>query len=110
MPLSESGEESMRRVAIFFVVVACWVFCSLASAGAQSSPQIDLYDCSDFDYQEDAQAQLLTGDPYGLDADDDGIACEELPHRPEITTPPPESTTPPPESTTPTPTTSPPPE
>jgi Excalibur calcium-binding domain len=40
------------------------------------------YNCSDFTYQEDAQRYLLPGDPYGLDADHDGIACENLPHRP----------------------------
>jgi hypothetical protein len=91
----------MRRVAVSFVVAACWVTCFLAPAGARSSQQADLYDCSDFTYQEDAQAQLLPGDPYGLDADNDGIACEELPHRPETTAPPPETTTPPPETTIP---------
>jgi hypothetical protein len=39
----------------------------------------DLYDCSDFDTQEEAQAQLLPGDPYGLDGDNDGMACDDLP-------------------------------
>jgi hypothetical protein len=37
------------------------------------------YDCSDFATQEEAQEHLLPGDPYGLDADHDGIACEDLP-------------------------------
>lgn len=37
------------------------------------------YDCADFATQEEAQEQLLPGDPYGLDADNDGIACEDLP-------------------------------
>ena len=50
----------------------------------------DLYDCSDFEYQEDAQAvyDLLPGDPYGLDgppgaeySGTEGVACENLPHR-----------------------------
>ena len=39
----------------------------------------DLYDCADFATQAEAQGFLLAGDPYGLDADNDGIACEELP-------------------------------
>ena len=45
----------------------------------------DLYDCSDFDTQEEAQAifDQNPNDPYGLDEDDpspdDGIACEALP-------------------------------
>lgn len=37
------------------------------------------YDCSDFSTQAQAQEYLLPGDPYGLDADHDGIACESLP-------------------------------
>ena len=45
-------------------------------------------DCEDFPYQEDAQAALNadTSDPNNLDLDNDGIACEELPHRPIATT------------------------
>lgn len=37
----------------------------------------DLFDCSDFGSQDDAQQQLLDGDPYALDEDGDGIACNE---------------------------------
>ena len=50
---------------------------TLPSASAQE----DLYDCADFSTQEEAQAALNgdPSDPYGLDADSDGIACEELP-------------------------------
>jgi hypothetical protein len=36
-------------------------------------------DCSDFSSQAEAQENLLPGDPYGLDGDSDGIACEDLP-------------------------------
>lgn len=37
-------------------------------------------DCSDFTTQKEAQAVLeaFPGDPYGLDRDRDGIACETL--------------------------------
>jgi len=38
----------------------------------------DLYDCADFATQEEAQQSLESGAPYGLDADSDGIACEDL--------------------------------
>ena len=40
----------------------------------------DPYDCSDFDSQEVAQQVLDNNpdDPSGLDADDDGVACESL--------------------------------
>lgn len=37
------------------------------------------YNCSDFSSQAEAQGYLLPGDPYGLDRDNDGIACESLP-------------------------------
>jgi Excalibur calcium-binding domain len=37
------------------------------------------YDCSDFANQAEAEEYLLPGDPYNLDADSDGIACEDLP-------------------------------
>jgi hypothetical protein len=37
------------------------------------------YNCDDFATQEEAQEHLLPGDPDGLDADSDGIACEDLP-------------------------------
>ena len=39
-------------------------------------------DCADFATQEEAQAVLRRdpSDPNGLDADNDGIACENLPH------------------------------
>lgn len=36
-------------------------------------------DCSDFSTQAEAQANLGSGDPHGLDGDGDGIACESLP-------------------------------
>ena len=39
----------------------------------------DLYDCNNFQSQEQAQAHLLPGDPYNLDPDKDGIPCEDLP-------------------------------
>lgn len=37
------------------------------------------YDCADFANQAEAEEYLLPGDPYNLDGDDDGIACEDLP-------------------------------
>ena len=51
-------------------------------AQAQSPMEGDLYDCKDFTTQPEAQAQLLPDDPYGLDADHDGQACEDLPGGP----------------------------
>lgn len=42
--------------------------------------------CADFQYQEDAQAAYRAGAKQ-LDRDNDGIACEALPHRPPPATP-----------------------
>jgi Excalibur calcium-binding domain len=36
------------------------------------------YDCDDFESQEEAQLYLAPGDPYGLDEDGNGVACETL--------------------------------
>lgn len=48
---------------------------------APSPPQASAvdFDCADFPNQAAAQEYLLPGDPHRLDADDDGIACEDLP-------------------------------
>jgi len=43
---------------------------------AAPAPSEDLYDCSDFSTQAEAQGFLLPGDPYNLDPDGDGVACE----------------------------------
>lgn len=37
------------------------------------------YDCADFSNQAEAEEYLLPGDPYNLDGDNDGVACEDLP-------------------------------
>jgi hypothetical protein len=37
------------------------------------------YDCDDFESQEEAQLYLAPRDPYGLDEDGNGVACETLP-------------------------------
>ncbi|WP_236788864.1 calcium-binding protein [Amycolatopsis sp. GM8] len=55
---------------------------ALAQGGVHSAATADK-DCGDFQYQEDAQAVLDAdpSDPNRLDADNDGKACETLPHR-----------------------------
>jgi hypothetical protein len=57
----------------------------LVTAGPLSGAALARADlnCRDFTYQEDAQAVLAMDptDPNNLDADDDKIACEYLPHR-----------------------------
>lgn len=55
--------------------VGALVALALVPAGASA---LD-YDCADFSNQAEAQEYLLPGDPYNLDGDNDGIACEDLP-------------------------------
>ncbi len=52
----------------------------LVTAPAATAQSGDL-DCADFDSQAEAQAELRSdpSDPNGLDAEDDGVACESLP-------------------------------
>jgi len=66
----------MAKLASFIAAAA------LAFSGtvAVSGPAWALdYDCSDFSTQQEAQQYLLPGDPYRLDADGDGTACDSLP-------------------------------
>src|SRR5207342_2476011 len=64
---------SMKRLLLFALGSLGLLTIVPASAAA-----ID-YDCSDFATQEEAQEYLLPGDPYNLDGDNDGVACEDLP-------------------------------
>jgi hypothetical protein len=54
------------------------VACFIAAPGAAAAQHRD-YDCADFATQAEAEEYLLPGDPYNLDADGDGIACEDNP-------------------------------
>ena len=49
-----------------------------SEATTSAAPARD-YDCDDFESQEEAQLYLAPGDPYGLDEDGNGLACETLP-------------------------------
>jgi hypothetical protein len=49
-----------------------------SEATRSAAPARD-YDCDDFESQEEAQLYLAPGDPYGLDEDGNGVACETLP-------------------------------
>ena len=69
----------MQRAGTLFFATVCWVFYSLVLAGAAQA-QEDMFDCASFGSQDAAQAELDRdpSDPSNLDADDDGIACEDL--------------------------------
>jgi hypothetical protein len=82
--------SSFRRALITAAAVGGFAFLgpvSLASAQL-ATPLVGDKNCSDFHYQEEAQAVLeaTPGDPNHLDDDKDGIACESLPHRPQQNT------------------------
>jgi Excalibur calcium-binding domain len=70
-----TGSKRRRGLVPIAAVVAIGLVCGLLAGQAAA---LD-YDCSDFATQEEAQEHLLPGDPYGLDGDGDGIACEDLP-------------------------------
>lgn len=58
------------------MILTAAVFALLAFASPASARD---YDCGDFSTQAQAQKYLLPGDPYRLDSDGDGVACESLP-------------------------------
>lgn len=60
-------------------LLPCAVGIIALHAGLSASAIAADLDCSDFSTQEEAQGYLVPGDPHGLDADNDGIACESLP-------------------------------
>jgi hypothetical protein len=52
---------------------------STTPESTNSVAPVDAYDCTDFETQEEAQSYLAPGDPYALDEDGNGLACENLP-------------------------------
>lgn len=68
----------MRRLLLLLAALAMVMLVAAPAAMAQS----DDLDCADFDSQADAQAELRSdpSDPNGLDAEDDGVACETSPY------------------------------
>lgn len=62
--------------ALFLIPVAIAAF----AVGSSASAEVHL--CGDYTYQEDAQ-DALPANP-GLDGDNDGIACEDLPSNPAL--------------------------
>ncbi len=64
----------MRRFMLLAALCAALVLALAPTVMAQQD-----VDCGDFATQEEAQQFLLPGDPNGLDADNDGTACDDLP-------------------------------
>ena len=73
----------MRRRLVSLSVVAAVAALGFPAAPAGAAQRASVsavdYDCADFANQAEAEEYLLPGDPYRLDADNDGIACEDLP-------------------------------
>jgi hypothetical protein len=61
------------------LLLALTLLATAVLAQAPNQAQARDYDCADFANQAEAQEYAGNGDPYGLDGDDDGIACEDLP-------------------------------
>jgi hypothetical protein len=79
----------MRRFAVCFGAFSVLALLLAGGVGAQET--VDQFNCEDFQYQEEAQAvyDRDPSDPHGLDGQPgsafegvEGVACEELPHRP----------------------------
>jgi hypothetical protein len=84
------GRAGRRRVRhLRWGMAPVWLVLAVAIALPAPTPaRAQSLNCSDFTYQEDAQANLnaFPSDPNGLDDDNDGMACEDLPHRPSGST------------------------
>jgi endonuclease YncB( thermonuclease family) len=70
--------EALNRSRLTSLVSALALIAAGLLLAAPAQGAVD-YDCGDFSNQAQAQKYLLPGDPYRLDADDDGIACDSLP-------------------------------
>jgi Excalibur calcium-binding domain len=68
-----------KWLGITWVLGVATALCLIVVAAPTASAHRRDYDCSDFATQAEAEEYLLPGDPYDLDADGDGIACEDLP-------------------------------
>jgi hypothetical protein len=69
----------MRRWLGVLPVLSFAIALGLVARAPNASAHRRDYDCSDFANQAEAEEYLLPGDPYDLDADGDGIACEDNP-------------------------------
>lgn len=78
-----SGVKGAAAVFLYAISLGFLIAGVSGSALAAKSP-LDIYNCSDFRYQEGAQSVFDDdpSDPNRLDGDNDGIACEGLPSMP----------------------------
>lgn len=79
----QTGRLYVRRRLIFWAtlaIVAAVIVCGAVLWSLRGDGVLDL-NCADFARQADAQRvyDATPGDPYDLDRDGDGVACEALP-------------------------------
>src|SRR5215208_5149152 len=69
-----------RSLMVLALLAFSSMFVCIAVSAHKAEAQ-DIFNCSSFATQEEAQAEFNSdpSDPHNLDADNDGIACEELP-------------------------------
>lgn len=80
----DSGKHHMVVILLALLLSGFAIMAAADVAVANKAPD-DIYNCSDFEYQEDAQA-VFNQDPSDqnrLDGDNDGVACEVLPSSPD---------------------------
>jgi hypothetical protein len=72
---------AIKRLVLVIPLAPLLAFALLTGSELASPPAARAldYDCADFANQAEAQEHLLPGDPYNLDGDNDGKACELLP-------------------------------
>jgi hypothetical protein len=77
-----------RRLLIVLTLLVFASTYTYISVYADKAAAQDILNCSSFATQEEAQAELNSdpSDPHGLDGDNDGSACEELPSGGNVTT------------------------
>ena len=70
----------VHRLSFFVLLCGLAVAVFMISQTNLARAQTDDLNCDDFSSQEEAQAELESdpSDPNNLDADDDGIACEDF--------------------------------
>src|SRR5215212_7477900 len=78
-----------RSLMILAILVFASTFACI-SVNADKAAAQNVFNCSSFGTQEEAQAVLNSdpSDPNNLDGDNDGIACEDLPRGGNVTTDP----------------------
>jgi hypothetical protein len=78
-----SRRQLSATLLLFGAMLSVYMILIAATPSSRVLAQGGDLDCNDFQFQEDAQAELERdrSDPHNLDNDNDGIACETLPRR-----------------------------